>query len=124
MFNLRYHYRRAEPSRSLLSQNIEQLDANFVTPIGRSFGLLGRFQYDIQANRSIETLAGGQYESCCIKLRLVYRDGLIYDVDNPSNESHDRSVFLQIQFKGLMGIGNTVENLLEESLFGYRSTQY
>ena len=124
VFNLRYHYRRAEPSRSLLSQNIEQLDANFVTPIGRSFGLLGRFQYDIQANRSIETLAGGQYESCCIKLRLVYRDGLIYDVDNPSNESHDRSVFLQIQFKGLMGIGNTVENLLEESLFGYRSTQY
>ena len=91
-----------------------------------SGGLLGRYQYDLANHRSIETLAGLQFNDCCIQLRLVYRDGVIYEPtatlsDSVTNPERDRSIYFQIEFKGLAGVGRALENVLEESIFGYRA---
>lgn len=119
--NLGYSYRRRQTNQTLLQQSIEQVDFSAVTSVSRHWGLVGRYQYDLINKRSTESLGGLEYDSCCVKLRLVYRDGLIFEPEElPGSEERDRSIFLQIQLKGLMGVGNSLENVLEESVFGYK----
>ena len=118
--NLSYHYRQADNRLSLLQQDIEQADLSFVTPLSHRWAFIGRYQYDTTQDRSNESLAGIEYNNCCIKLRVIYRDGLVYRGAGIENE-RDRSVFLQIELKGLFGVGNTLENILDESILGYRS---
>lgn len=117
--NLGYRFRGKNQQRSVLAESIEQADISIVTALSRSTGLIGRYQYDLRANSAIESLVGLEFDSCCVKLRLVYREGLVYNVDNPSDDEQDRSVFLQVELKGLMGIGDSLENLLKESIMGY-----
>ena len=123
--NLGYHYRLADKRLRLLQKDIEQADLSFVTPISKRWALIGRFQYDTTADRSNETLGGIEYNSCCVKWRVVYRDGLVYNgalsTTNGMSTERDRSLFLQIELKGLFGIGNSVENILDEAIRGYRT---
>ena len=105
--------------------------------INRYWGLFGQFQYDITHDYSAESLAGVEYNNCCVKLRLVYREGLVYNdtvannatlmnnamIDNQPNIERDRSIVLQFELKGLFTVGNTVEKILSESILGYRSSQ-
>ena len=118
--NLGYHYRRADNRLSLLEDDIEQADLSFVTPLSRHWAIIGRYQFDTTQNRSNESLAGIEYNDCCIKWRVIYRDGLVYRGAGIENK-RDRSVFLQIELKGLFGVGNALENILDESIRGYRS---
>ncbi len=121
--NLGYHYRQRVSNNSVLQKSIEQTDISLITPLARHWSLIGRYQYDLSLDRSSEALAGLEYNNCCIKLRMVYRDGLVYNGSDSSgaDNERDRSVFLQIELKGLFGIGDTIENILDESIFGYRS---
>jgi len=124
--NLGYRYRKSNINQPQLTRNIEQVDASVVSAINSQWGLLGRYQYDLANHRSIETLAGLQFNDCCIQLRLVYRDGVIYEPtatlnDSVTNPERDRSIYFQIEFKGLAGVGRALENVLEESIFGYRA---
>ena len=118
--NLGYHYRLADNRLSLLEEDIEQADLSFVTPLSRHWAFIGRYQFDTTQNRSNESLAGIEYNDCCIKWRIIYRDGLVYRGAGIENK-RDRSVFLQIELKGLFGMGNALENILDESIRGYRS---
>ncbi len=118
--NLGYHYRLADNRLSLLEEDIEQADLSFVTPLSRHWAFIGRYQFDTTQNRSNESLAGIEYNDCCIKWRVIYRDGLVYRGAGIENK-RDRSVFLQIELKGLFGMGNALENILDESIRGYRS---
>ncbi|MDB2409833.1 LPS assembly protein LptD [Pseudomonadales bacterium] len=118
--NLGYHYRQADNRLSLLEADIEQADLSFVTALSSRWAIIGRYQFDTTQNRNNESLAGIEYNDCCIKLRVIYRDGLVYRGAGRDNE-RDRSIFLQIELKGLFGIGNALENILDESILGYRS---
>lgn len=118
--NLGYHYRLADKRQSLLQRDIEQADLSFVTAISHRWALIGRYQYDTTQARSNESLAGIEYNDCCVKWRVIYRDGLVYNGDGLQNQ-RDRSIFLQIELKGLFGIGNSVESVLDESISGYRA---
>lgn len=118
--NIGYHYRLADKRNSLLQRDIEQADLSFVTAINKRWALIGRYQYDTTAARSNESLAGIEYNDCCVKWRVVYRDGLVYNGDGRENQ-RDRSLFLQIELKGLFGIGDSVENILDESIAGYKA---
>lgn len=130
LFNLGYRYWRANPADLLLGRDIEQVDSSMVTAIAPNWQLLARFQYDLTGKRSSETLAGLQYDDCCLQLRLVYRDGLVYSpIDiaggagpgSAARAVRDHSIYLQIEFKGLAGVGRGLQNVLEESIFGYRA---
>ena len=118
--NLGYHYRLADNRLRLLEEDIEQADLSFVTPLSRHWAIIGRYQFDTTQNRSNESLAGIEYNDCCIKWRVIYRDGLVYRGAGIENK-RDRSVFLQIELKGLFGVGKALENILDESIRGYRS---
>ncbi len=118
--NMGYHYRRASQQSSLLEQTLEQADISFIKEFNPRWSLIGRYQYDIEQKRSNETLAGLAFDSCCVRWKVIYRDALLYRYDD-QDRRRDRSIFLQIELKGLFGIGSKTDTILSESIDGYRS---
>ena len=117
LLNLGYHYRR-DDARFVEEQDVEIVDFSTSVPISSRWGLFTRFQYDLEHNRDSEALAGLEFDDCCVKFRLVYREGIIYDAASLDGD-RDRAIVAQIQLKGLGGIGQAVDSLLEESIRGF-----
>lgn len=100
--------------------SIDQTDLAAIWPIRERFALIGRWNFDLNTRRTIEGLAGIEYNDCCWKLRLVGRRYL----DTPSARQFADAVsrtgiFFQVVFKGLGTLDDSVENLLSESIRGY-----
>ncbi|MEM8766445.1 MAG: LPS-assembly protein LptD [Pseudomonadota bacterium] len=105
--------------------NIDQTDMAVIWPLSKRYGLIGRWNFDLNSERTIEALAGIEYEDCCWKLRLVARRYL----DTPSaREFADAvsrtGVFFQVVFKGLASLDDSVETLLADSIQGYAFEEY
>ena len=112
LFNLAY--------RNRLRDNINQTDFSFHWPIARRYAVVGRWNHDLASGRTIEGMAGIEYNDCCLRIRLVGRHYL----DQPAARSfaevdEDSGLFLQILFKGLGGLGGGVDAMLERSVYGY-----
>lgn len=105
LVNLSYRFRR---------DTLDQTDASFLWPIGRAWHVVGRWNYSIDENQTLETIAGIGYESCCWAVRLAGRSYV-----NDKDGGRTNSIFLQIELKGLTSAGNSVDNLLERGIFGY-----
>jgi LPS-assembly protein len=106
--------------RNRNASNVDQTDVSVYWPIGRHFGVIGRWNYDLKSARTIEGLGGIEYNNCCWQVRLVAREfidnasaGRIQDVEA------DKGFFLQIVFKGLAGVGTGLESVLERGIRGY-----
>lgn len=115
VLNLAYRVRRAatgEIRRNPL--DIDQTDVSFRWPLNPKWSVVGRWNYAIPENRSLEMFAGIEYESCCWGLRAVARRYL-------SNLDGDFStgIFLELELKGLAGLGMDAVGFLEESIRGY-----
>ncbi|MFQ3364083.1 MAG: LPS-assembly protein [Candidatus Azotimanducaceae bacterium] len=125
LFNLGFR-RRAQ-------EDIEQAELSFFWPLSHKLGVMARWHYDIGDDRTLEGFAGLEYDDCCLRVRLMLRQYL----DNPAfagqlqgnNQSpfladdllrKDRSVYLQVVFKGLAGFGNKIDRILERGVRGYR----
>ncbi len=99
---------------------IDQTDLAMIWPLSARFAVIGRWNFDVISDRTIESLAGIEYNDCCWKLRLVGRRYL----DTPSARQFEDAVtrtgvFLQVVFKGLASLDDSLETLLEESIRGY-----
>lgn len=102
------------------TDDIDQTDVSLYWPLGRSFGVLGRWNYDLVSERTIEAMAGIEYNDCCWQVRLVARHFL----DSPTGRAFedidaDKGFFLQIVFKGLAGVGGTLESVMQRGIRGY-----
>jgi len=106
--------------RYLRASRIDQTDVGFTWPVSRRYGLIGRWNYDLKSKRTIEGLAGIEYNDCCWKIRLIARHYLDAPSASALAEADTRQgYYLQVVFKGLAGIGNSVESMLSNSLPGY-----
>ena len=101
--------------------NIDQTDISLLWPLTRRWSLLGRWNYDLANDRTIEGFAGLEYNDCCWQMRLIARRyienrsaALIEQVDP------DKGVFFQFVFKGLAGFGAKIDTLMERGIRGYR----
>lgn len=108
--------------RNRRSGNLDQLDLSLRWPLSRKWGLMGRFNYDLENNRTIDGFAGLEYNDCCWQFRILARRF----IENPSNQlvtetRSDDGVFLQFVFKGLAGVGTRLDTLLERGIRGFRS---
>ncbi|MCG2635218.1 MAG: LPS assembly protein LptD [Gammaproteobacteria bacterium] len=113
ILNLAYRARRAD---------IEQTDLSFFWPLNPSWSLVGRSYYSLRDERALETFAGLEYNTCCWSLRVVGRH-YVKDTEIANDES-DKSIMIQLELKGLGQVGNSVGDLLEEGILGYRSDEY
>jgi LPS-assembly protein len=102
------------------SEDLNQSDISLYWPVSKRFAILARWNYDLETERTIEGFGGLEYNDCCWRVRLLARRFL----DSPSGRDFDEldsdeGIFLQLVFKGLAGVGNTMESVLQRSIKGY-----
>jgi LPS-assembly protein len=111
ILNIGYRFLRDETIETL-----EQTDLGMVWPLTKRYTLLARWNYSMTENRDLDMLSGIEYESCCWAMRLLSRRFLQDD------DEYDRSVMLQIVFKGLGSAGDKrASQILEHAILGYQS---
>ena len=103
--NVGYRYRR---------DLVEQADLSFLYPINRNWSLVGRYYYSLFDKKELETIAGVQWESCCLAVRVVGRRYL-------RNRTGDLNNSIQVEFelKGLGSAGQNTERVLRRAILGY-----
>jgi LPS-assembly protein len=117
VLNLAYRVRRApsgEVRRNVV--DVEQTDVSFRLPLRPDFAVVGRWNYAVPEGKSLELFAGIEYESCCFGIRAVARRFL-----NNLDGDFSTGVFLQIELKGLGGIGRDAVQFLNQRIPGYES---
>ena len=105
VFNLGYRYRRGV---------LEQTDLSFLYPVNPSWSVVGRYYYSLYDNKALETLAGVQWDSCCVAVRLVARRY----VHNRAGELSNALMF-EIELKGLGSAGQDTQRALRRAILGY-----
>jgi len=106
--------RIANVSYRSLNDELKQTSASFAIPVSKELSIIGRVDHDLKNDRNLETLAGIEYQNCCMKARLVGRKYLTSD-----NHNYDDAIFLQFELKGLGNLGHKANNVLEDKIYGY-----
>lgn len=115
ILNLAYRQRRDAVSKTL----IEQTDISAAWPIVEHWRFVGRSNYSLKDNQSLETFAGLEYESCCYVVRFLHRQ-YVRDL----TEDVNRAFMIQLELTGLTGIGDRIEELLADDILGYDPDRY
>ncbi|MEX1201503.1 MAG: LPS-assembly protein LptD [Methylophaga sp.] len=117
VFNVSHRYRREGELDTQFSNiiGLEQVDISASLPLNDTWSVIGRYYRSLDDQRTLETLAGFEYNSCCWATRFVFRD-YINDI---SSDERNTAFFIEVQLKGLGSFGNKTDNLLRESIIGY-----
>ena len=104
-------------SDSSITPEIRQTDLSFIAPISNSYSAFGRWNYSLENDHDIESIAGISYDSCCWSVQLMAQRSLKY-INNI--EEYDNTFMVQLVFKGLGSVsGNKVSDTLEHAILGY-----
>lgn len=95
---------------------LHQIDLAAQWPLTSRLYLLARENYSLRDNKTLESLAGIEYNSGCWSLRLV---GQRYVTDLTNTKS---AFFVQLEFKDLGNVGNDPRDTLRLSIPGYSPT--
>jgi LPS-assembly protein len=106
LLNLSHRYRR---------DNLEQIDISARIPFNKQWSMVGRWYHSLHDNRTLETLAGLEYDSCCWATRIVGRDY----INSSTDQERNLAIFFQIELKGLGNFGQESDSLLEKSILGF-----
>lgn len=106
IFNI--SYRRREES-------IEQTDLSFYWRLGRRWKILGRWNYSLPSEKTLEAVGGLEYSTCCWAMRAITRRYL----NNIDGFGYLNGFFLQFQLTGLGNIGKAADSFLEQRIPGY-----
>lgn len=119
LFNLHYALHKDDPGLP----DLEQVGISGAWPISRQWRLLGSVVEDLKGHAVIRALAGVEYDSCCWRLRMGARR---YVVDTPDIDtiSTDTAVLIQLELKGLGGLGQQTDRQFERDILGFSSLQY
>jgi LPS-assembly protein len=96
----------------------EQVDFSAAWPLSDQWRVYGRSLYSLRDNKSIEHFAGFEFSSCCWNVRLVARDYV-----SRRSGDRDRSIYLQLELKGLSNVGLAADAFLEKAIRGYSTTR-
>lgn len=117
IFNFSYRFRRVAGTSAAL---LEQYDASTVYPVSERWRLLARWTYSVKDRRTVEALAGLQYESCCVIASLVgrhYVDEYNFVATRPESNN---AIMFELQFKGLGAFNGQAEDFLRRGILGYQ----
>lgn len=109
LLNFGWRYREA---------STEQADVSFAWPLNERWSAVGRWNWSIRDRQDLETFLGVEYQSCCWAIRLVSREYIA----NRAGDTN-RSLYLQLELKGLANVGRGTEQLLERGILGYSSSR-
>jgi LPS-assembly protein len=118
VLNFSYRYR----------QNLlEQYDISAVYPLTDRWRLIGDWTYSVMDKRTVEAVAGVQYEGCCVKLSVVARhyvtgyDGVITTLPPGTvGPGSDTAVMFELEFKGMGAFSGQTDSILRRDILGYQ----
>ncbi len=107
LLNVGWRFRRGQ---------VDQSDVSFAWPLSERWRVVGRWNWSIEDRRNLETFAGLEYQSCCWAVRVVSRQYI-------ANQAGDtnRSLYIQLELKGLASVGRGTEALLQRGILGHSS---
>ena len=132
IFNIGYSYRRPLTTVDIFNnqQVTEEANISGYFPLGNNWSVFGAMNYSVEANTSVEDMAGVEYDSCCWTVRLVhlrYYDNVnsdfLPDFNNPNLE-REHTTQIQIILKGMGGYGNRITELMEDMIRGFEDRDY
>ncbi len=115
-FNASYRYTRTLTDPTAGPETLKQFDLSGEWPVTPNWTLLGRWNYSLQDKKTLEAIAGVEYNQDCWILRLVFHR-LATTTQQTTN-----SVFVQLELNGLARVGTSPLDLLRRSVPGYLRT--
>lgn len=112
--NFSYRFRRDGRGLTPDRVTLEQLDASALYPLNERWRLVGRWNYSLTDERTLEAFGGVEWENCCLASRVLVRRY----VRNIEGEM-DTSLYLELELKGLSTLGRKSGELLERAILGY-----
>ncbi|PSJ17947.1 LPS-assembly protein LptD [Nitrosomonas supralitoralis] len=94
---------------------LQQVDTSVQWPIYGNLRGVSRVNYSLNDDKILAGLAGLEYNSCCWALRVVLQRL------TTATQTTTTAFFLQLELKGLMGIGNNPLQVLQGTIPGYTS---
>ena len=116
VINLSYRFTRQEPDPINGTQTINQFDLSTEWPLNANWTLLGRWNYSIENKKTLEAIAGVEYNQDCWVLRAVWHRL------TTTTEQTTNSFFVQLELNGLARVGTSPIELLRRSVPGYTQT--
>ncbi len=118
ILNLGYRYRKSPNLPGL----IKQTDISALWAITDGFKFIGRWNYDHEYNRNLETIIGLEYTNCCWDMRIVARKWVDNTEISGTVTENNTGIFLEFELKGLGNIlGGSIDSLIRENITGFRS---
>lgn len=125
LFNAGYQYLDREPTENddgdLVDRTVDQTYVSAAYPLNDQWSLVGHWNQDLTNSRNLESVFGFEYGSCCWATRLVARQWVANRrfVDDIDEQDMRTGIFLQFELKSLGNVGDSVDDMLSESIFGY-----
>jgi len=104
----------ANASYRYLPGILEQASLSVGWPLSQRWSVVGAVDYSIRDSTTLERMVGLQYESCCWALRFASSR----EVSNRDG-SKDTAFMLQLDLKGLAGLGIDARKRFERDILGY-----
>jgi LPS-assembly protein len=118
-------------TRNVSGSSLEQASLLASFAINKDWAFVGRVTDDLKQDRSLESYAGLQYESCCWAVRIAYHRYINSNLsdngsDNESRDEFNSGFVLQFIIKGLNGKQGSIgtQEMFDSSIFGYKSPYY
>ena len=90
-------------------------DLGLIWPIGERTRAIARWNYSLSEGRNLDALAGIEYGKCCWRLRALVRQQV-----TGTGNTQDLSFLLQLELNGLGKLGDNIDALLKNGIYGYR----
>ena len=91
-------------------------------PLSENLGFIGRWNYDHDNKRNLESIIGLEYSNCCWDMRLIARKWIDNSDLSGTFEQKNSGIFLQFELKGLGNVlGGSIDSLIGESITGFKS---
>lgn len=103
--NLSYRYRR---------DLVEEIDLSAAWPVADRWNLIGRYNYSILDSKSLESLIGAEYATCCWAIRTSVRRYL-------ASRAGDADIGFSVQLilKGFGSPNSAADRLLDRGILSY-----
>ena len=118
-------------TRNVSGDSLEQASLLTSIAINENWAFVGRLTQDLQQDRSLESYAGFQYESCCWAVRIAYHRHINSNLDAASfvtenREEFDTGISIKFIIKGLDGKQSAIgtQEMFDDSIFGYKRPYY
>ncbi len=118
LFNVAYRFRR---DQNLDLVRLDLTDVSFRLPFAKGWNAIGRWQYSLLDQVTLESFFGIERETCCWRFSVIGRH-YINDVRTGADGGNvaNNEVFFQLELKGLTRFGRQIDRFLQRSISGYR----